>query len=290
MIQIKRSLIILYTFSLLLGQSLSVLSDLDTTSGFIGDVFNWSISIENSGNQKIDFPDIIIDNDSISIRNKIPIQDNGLQSGVVFELIFWDTGQYQTPEYQINILNQSGQKEYSLNVPILEVQIKSMLLAENENTLRPLIGPVPVKGVINFKNILTWILLFGLFIAMIWTWKKRQLKNYVKLDHIILENPEERALNRLSQLNPKGFSKEFYIRLSHISREYVETKYFVRALEMTTAEIKENRNLFPFSDEKFDTWLKILQCSDLVKYAKETLDTNQIESDLNKIKFIIGKI
>tara|TARA_B100000686_G_scaffold144086_1_gene151609 strand:+ start:37218 stop:38090 length:873 start_codon:yes stop_codon:yes gene_type:complete len=290
LIQIKRSLIILYTFSLLLGQSLSVLSDLDTTSGFIGDVFNWSISIENSGNQKIDFPDIIIDNDSISIRNKIPIQDNGLQSGVVFELIFWDTGQYQTPEYQINILNQSGQKEYSLNVPILEVQIKSMLLAENENTLRPLIGPVPVKGVINFKNILTWILLFGLFIAMIWTWKKRQLKNYVKLDHIILENPEERALNRLSQLNPKGFSKEFYIRLSHISREYVETKYFVRALEMTTAEIKENRNLFPFSDEKFDTWLKILQCSDLVKYAKETLDTNQIESDLNKIKFIIGKI
>ena len=290
MILIKRSLIILYTFSLLLGQSLSVLSDLDTTSGFIGDVFNWSISIENSGNQKIDFPDIIIDNDSISIRNKIPIQDNGLQSGVVFELIFWDTGQYQTPEYQINILNQSGQKEYSLNVPILEVQIKSMLLAENENTLRPLIGPVPVKGVINFKNILTWILLFGLFIAMIWTWKKRQLKNYVKLDHIILENPEERALNRLSQLNPKGFSKEFYIRLSHISREYVETKYFVRALEMTTAEIKENRNLFPFSDEKFDTWLKILQCSDLVKYAKETLDTNQIESDLNKIKFIIGKI
>ena len=290
MIQIRRSLTILYTFSFLLGQSLSVLSDLDTTSGFIGDVFNWRISIENSGKQKIDFPDIMIDNDSISIRGKTPIQYNGLQSGVVFELIFWDTGQYQTPEYQINILNQSGKKEYSINVPILEIQIKSMLLAGNENMLRPLIGPVAVKGVSNLKNILTWILLFGLFLAMIWTWKKRQLKNYVELDNINIETPEERALNRLSQLNPKGFSKEFYIRLSHISREYVETKYFVRALEMTTAEIKENRNLFPFSDEKFDTWLKILQCSDLVKYAKETLDTNQIESDLKKIKSMIGKI
>ena len=290
MIQIRRSLTILYTFSFLLGQSLSVLSDLDTTSGFIGDVFNWRISIENSGKQKIDFPDIMIDNDSISIRGKTPIQYNGLQSGVVFELIFWDTGQYQTPEYQINILNQSGKKEYSINVPILEIQIKSMLLAGNENMLRPLIGPVAVKGVSNLKNILTWILLFGLFLAMIWTWKKRQLKNYVELDNINIETPEERALNRLNQLNPKGFSKEFYIGLSHISREYVETKYFVRALEMTTVEIKENRNLFPFCDQKFDIWIKILQCADLVKYAKETIDLNQIESDLKKIKSMIGKI
>ena len=63
-----RSSLIVACLSVLSGQSLSVVSDLDTTSGFIGDVIAWSVTVENAGNQKIRYPDLDLDNDSISIR------------------------------------------------------------------------------------------------------------------------------------------------------------------------------------------------------------------------------
>jgi len=67
----------------------------------------------------------------------------------------------------------------------------------------------------------------------------------------------------------------------------METKYFVRALEMTTLEIIEHRNLFPIDDQKFEAWVSILQFSDMVKYAREIPNAVQINSDLKDVKSLI---
>ena len=130
----------------------------------------------------------------------------------------------------------------------------------------------------------------GLITGMAWTWKQRQPVQYSKVDYTTMETPVERASRRLNELNSSGFSKEFYTGLSHISREYIETKYFVRALEMTTNEIAENRDLFPLDDEKFETWIRILHSSDMVKYARETSNTDQIKSDLTDVRSIISDV
>ena len=105
-----------------------------------------------------------------------------------------------------------------------------------------------------------------------------------------METPEDRAIHRLNELNISGFSKEFYTGLSHISREYIETKYFVRTLEMTTIQITENRDLFPLGDEEFEIWTRVLQTSDMVKYARETSNTDQIKSDLTDVRSLISNV
>jgi len=283
-------MIIALSFSGLSGQSLSVISDLDTTSGFIGDVITWSVTVEKIGNRNIRYPELDLDNDSISVRDQSFIYENNRLTGTQIELMFWDTGSYQTPKYQIEVLNDSGHIEFSMQVLPLDVQIQTILTDEGKTELRPLQGPVPVRSVLPLKSILSWILLLSLVLGMVWTWKKRQPAEYSKVDYSIMETPEERAIHRLNELNISGFSKEFYTGLSHISREYIETKYFVRTLEMTTIQITENRDLFPLGDEKFEIWIRILQTSDMVKYARETSNTDQIKSDLTDVRSLINNV
>ena len=283
-------MIIALSFSALSGQSLSVISDLDTTSGFIGDVITWSVMVEKIGNRNIRYPELDLDNDSISVRDQSFIYENNRLTGTQIELMFWDTGSYQTPKYQIEVLNDSGHIEFSMQVLPLDVQIQTILTDEGKTELRPLQGPVPVRSVLPLKSILSWILLLSLVLGMAWTWKKRQPAEYRKVDYSIMETPEERAIRRLNELNISGFSKVFYTGLSHISREYIETKYFVRTLEMTTMQITENRDLFPLGDEEFEIWIRVLQTSDMVKYARETSNTDQIKSDLTDVRSLISNV
>ena len=149
-------MIIALSLSGISGQSLSVISDLDTTSGFIGDVITWSVMVEKIGNRNIRYPELDLNNDSISVREQSFIYENNRLTGTQIELMFWDTGSYQTPKYQIEVLNDSGHIEFSLQVLPLDVQIQTMFTDEGKIELRPLQGPVPVRSVLPLKSILFW--------------------------------------------------------------------------------------------------------------------------------------
>ena len=105
-----------------------------------------------------------------------------------------------------------------------------------------------------------------------------------------MASPEDRAKRRLRNLDMNGLSKEFYADLSHISREYIETKYFVRALEMTTEEIQEFRSLFPLGDDLFFDWTQFLTDADMVKYAREIPTPEKMFADKEKISSLIQSV
>ena len=108
-----------------------------------------------------------------------------------------------------------------------------------------------------------------------------------KTSYIIRKTPMEIANNRFSQLNKKGFAKEFYTEISHITREYIEYSTYIRTLEMTTEEIIQNRDLFLIDDDSFSKWITILSKADLVKYAKQAIEPSEMDIDKNKaINFI----
>ena len=97
---------------------------------------------------------------------------------------------------------------------------------------------------------------------MVILWRKREKFIHPKIDYQITETPDDRAKRRLNELDENGLTKDYYTKLSHISREFIETKYFIRTLEMTTYEIEKNRILFPFNDSLFDIWLGFLNEAD----------------------------
>ena len=94
-------------------------------------------------------------------------------------------------------------------------------------------------------------------------------------------SPHENAKNRLLYLDTNGFSKDFYFELSHITRQFVEKSFYIRALEMTTEEISENENIFNMNDDIFHEWVNLLQKADLIKFAKKSTPTLEMENDKN---------
>ena len=267
----------------MVAQSTIVSSELDTTQGYIGDVVNWTVLVDNAENRRIQFPELFLQDDTVSVRTQKLLYNKGIVTGIPFELVFWDTGKFQTPAYQVDILNDSDTVISSIVPEPIELTILSLLASTGNSDFRPIKGPEPVRSLFPLRLTVLGILAIFLIACIYWTWSQRINVKYQRNEYLISKSPREKAIRRLEELNINGFAKDYYAELSHISREYVEYSTFIRALEMTTKEINDNRNLFPINDKMFADWVKTLSIADLVKYARAIPDSTQMDLDHQKI-------
>ena len=57
---------------------------------------------------------------------------------------------------------------------------------------------------------------------------------------------------------------------------------------MTTEEIIINKNLFSVSDINFSEWVDFLKKADLVKYAKHSTTSSEMDNDKEKVINIVN--
>jgi len=279
-------LCILYGVS---AQSIYVTSEVDTSRASIGDVIVWEIKSDNpSQHNKLEFPEIKIKGDSISIYSQKLIFDDNEIIGRTIEIAFWDTGSFHIPPYIVNVLDENKKFRYNLETEKIPIKVISILESLDDASFRPVKGPVAVIDKIQYRQILLIILILLIIFLIFWVWKKRIKNIYKKNNQPITKTAIEIAMERLSYLDSKGFSKDFYTELSHITREYIEYSSYIRALEMTTEEIITNRNLFSFDENLFFDWTTLLKKADLVKYAKESINHSEMENDKNTAINIIN--
>jgi hypothetical protein len=90
------------------------------------------------------------------------------------------------------------------------------------------------------------------------------------------------ALRKLreSDLLATGQIKAFYIELSEIVRRYIEGRYFVPALELTTGELMDDLKQVTLEPDARDMLRDLLELSDLVKFAKYAPATEEHERAL----------
>ena len=277
-------------FSLVNSKTINLSSEIDTSTANIGDIITWKVIAKNANLKNVIFPDLILKGDSISIRSQRSIITDRGEIGRIIEMSFWDTGRFYTPQYQISILNDQGNVKYDLEAKRLSLDIVSIISPSMNQVARPLKKPVPVKGLLPLRQMFLIILIFVIFIAIFWVWKKRLKIINQKRIHTCYETSIDIARNRLFNLNEKGFAKEFYTELSHITRECVEYTSYIRALEMTTEEIIRNKELFLFDLETFNDWITLLSKADMVKYAKESVDYSEMTADKDKVARFIDNL
>ena len=108
-------LIVLFLPAIIFGSSTSIKAELDTTKVFIGDPISWRIVVKPSKNERVEFPELNIENDVIDIISSKQIRDqnSGAQIGLEFKISVWDTGQFQTPSYYVKIFNDSKTGSYN---------------------------------------------------------------------------------------------------------------------------------------------------------------------------------
>ena len=128
---------------------------------------------------------------------------------------------------------------------------------------------------------------------------------FIKIQHIYSENlsfrpvfdtgspplyikrPYNDEYNRLKNLDSSMLAKDYYFQLSHIIREFLENKFYIRTLEMTTQEIISSKKIFPIDDDVFSDLVQFLSEADKVKYARVIPDAAKIRTHKNTIETFI---
>ncbi len=156
-------------------------------------------------------------------------------------------------------------------------------------------GLAPIKGIVNenlaFLDILPFLLMVVIPILLIFAVIK--FVKYRKSHKLIPEPiqaeiipPDVKALNELRMLKTKelwqkGEIKTYQSELSYIIREYLEGRYDIKALENTTSQIINSIQDTTFDEEDQIKLKRILQISDLVKFAKAQPNVNVHEEFMN---------
>ncbi len=160
----------------------------------------------------------------------------------------------------------------------------------------------PIKDIMIEKANWTdyqWILyiLVGLLVigALIYWLKHRKHKpeDKVVIEEAIIIPAHEKALTALNALNKaelwqNGRIKEYQSGLTDIIRTYLEDRYQVKALEMTTDEISRALENTDFEPKYKADLREILQVADLVKFAKAIPTDNIHEVFMSKAVDFVG--
>lgn len=260
---------------------------LDTNHVFIGDIITWTIKINRDHNKKVFFPILKTDEKDLTILSHSLIMDQKRNIGIKFEITCWDTGSYTTPDYFVEVFNNDGSLDFLMDVSSNEFIISSLLSNIDDPKFRPIMGPVAVKPIFPLKLLIVSLILILTFFLIFLIWKRREKKQFYKAKYLFLDTPKDRALKRLQNLDNIKIVKDFYSEISNISKEFIETKYYLLVLEMTTEEIEKNRSLFPIDNLTFSKWLKLLHQADLIMYANDTVNEEKMSQDRIKLNEII---
>ena len=157
--------------------------------------------------------------------------------------------------------------------------------------------PVPMTDINDIKPleilVADWSLLFYILGAVlilavigaaIYYWKKYRDQKRAPVEVPVL--PHEAALRLLDALadveNMDG--KAFYFSLSNILRTYIQARYGINALEMTTKELLPKIDLLGLNREMHQELKDLLRSTDPVKFAGVPAAVSKMRQDLDFVR------
>lgn len=159
----------------------------------------------------------------------------------------------------------------------------------------------PIRAPLTFMEILPWLLLAILVVTGILLYRrylKRKKERVVHMPKPIKPKipPHTIALDAMEQLRQKklwqsGLIKEYHTELTDILRHYLESRFIIMALEMTTSEIMGEPVVQRIPSQAREKLQIIFERADLVKFAKSIpLPAQHEESFAYAVDFIRATI
>jgi hypothetical protein len=284
--------IFISVYALSFGQEIKINAGFDTTRIVIGDQIRFIVTVEQPAGMTLslsEFKDTIVKN--IEILSG-PVTDSSRNlKGIInikkeYLVTSFDSGRYQVPPVYAELRNEGGLKRFYSDYSFLEVV--RPIVAPPDTTAKIFDIVAPYKAPVTIGEILPWVLLFFLAAAIVW-FAFRFFKKYRRRETgeevIIIPDPAHiiafRELEKLREekLWQKGEVKEYYSKLTGILRQYLENRYKVYSLELTTYETLNALLKTGFKrDVSFDKLKAVLSGADMVKFAKYNPEPSENES------------
>ena len=231
------------------------------------------------------FPELEIDDNAVSLVKAIyePM-------AVAYQFTFWELGKMILPGIPVMYIDNRG-VESIISTDSLSVFVASSLTGNEED-----IKSLKKMRLINLTDpAAIWfkfaalVILAALIILII---RRRKLHQQHK-QLTPIHDPIKVALADLARLREQPYhptrADAYYLELSRILREYLESRYLFRALEMTTSEIKEllpERILDPSTAVLIG---QLLEQSDIAKFAGQRQHRNRWRNDVDMVERIIER-
>lgn len=266
-----------------LCQDIKVITRLDTNAALIGDQVGMHIGISVPVKSIVTWPligDTILGHIRVLGRSKIDSvlspDRKILKLNQNLLLTTFDSGFYAIPPVRFFIQEPPDTTKISRQSEPLFLNVHSVHV-DTTLAIKPIKGPIKIP--ISFREMLPWIILGILIIVVItfiiyWLKKRKQAEPIFRLKPKFTMSPHETALIELEKLRSKklwqsGKIKEYHTELTEIIRKYIEERFGIMALEMTSDEIVESLNdRAEISKGALDKLVTIFTLADLVKFAK----------------------
>ena len=260
---------------------------LDTNAILIGQQIKFSLKCSDL-NSEINWPiltDSILNGIEIIKFSKIDTiynKDTSITYYQEFIITAWDSGAYYIPPIKLN--NNLVSEGFLLNVFSIDIKESDSLKDIKEQ----------IEAKFSLLDYWIWILVLLIVILVIYLFNKffnKSNQTATTKQVVIKIAPNIIATNALDKLEKKklwqeGKIKEYYSEISEILRTYIDSRFNIIALELTTEEIinKISKNISSESTKELRT---LLLRSDLAKFAKsKPIDVENNESMLLAKKLV----
>ena len=266
-----------------LSAQTQLITSIDTTRGYIGDVFHLRLTIDHPKQSTVQYPADIKNLGEFSVRD-IKGEPDADRTTIEYAIAAYDTGDHVIPPLSIQVQPpDSTEKPLTFRSDSLHIVILSLVPpdAQGLKDIKPL---MEIPGTISWLWILAALLLVLILGGVFWWWKRRTPTEAEPemTPEERRQSAHERAYARLREIEQKqypqkGAMKDHFSEVSETIRAYFEDRYFIPALEMTSTEV-----LRAFPEDKFHPELHnqvsdLLTTADLVKFAKYTASLDEAE-------------
>ncbi len=302
-----RRISIIFLFCLAAGAAaaaeqppVSVSSAVDKSKITIGDLIRYTVTVAHDTSVRVEMPGAGANLGGFEIRgyqvDEPKTRKGRVVSSAEYVLSTFLTGEYVIPPLTIGYAAGGDSIPRVLSTDKIKITVESVKPSEagDIKDIKPPLE-IPREWWRLARNAGLFILALGLALAgavVVRRWKEG--KSLVPVRAEPPRPPHEIALEALgllsdSDLLEKGETKRFYTELSEIIRRYIEGRWFVPAMEMTTTEVLDNLSSAPVSKDDFSLFPPFFGACDLVKFAKHVPMKTEHDAALRAAYDIVHK-
>ena len=279
---------------------------LDSAQMLMGRVNTLRLEVVQDRNVKGEFPlfrnfgekgYVTLLNDTIELSDKIKVDTVEVGSGRIqinyqVPVQVFDSGYYKLPEF-VFVAGRDSVRSRQLSLTVVPVKVKA------DDEISPMTDVAEPEDPSIFDALPDWlvdwwwVILLCLILAAATWWA---IRRYRTVGSILPPKPEEPpydvAMARLRRLKARklwesGREKEFYTYLTDILRIYLDKRFGIRAMEMTSREIMQTLADNPELRANRAGMRQILDMADFVKFAMvRPLPDDNIKAFDNAVAFV----
>jgi hypothetical protein len=259
----------------LAAQDARISNDVDTTLVTVGARISMTVMVEHAVGARVMWPDSLdLTPFELIEAQAIPSTTEGgrARSSAILTMAAFELGELEIPSFDVQVLGP-GEAAETLSTDRFGIEVVSVG-ADESGDIRGIRGPLGIP--VGVVTVSLWLLLLLFVLAAVYGLYRRSQRSGEGDTQESGPPPRpahEVALEAIagieaSPMLERGQVKEYHIDVSEVLRTYVEARFRVPSLEMTTREVVRGLRAVGAEGQFIDGFRRFLDQCDMVKFAK----------------------